>query len=313
MYSGFPIDQISLLRCPADDGAIALSSVDGNVVAGGRLVTGELRCGKCHRGYQVVEGIVQFLDEDALNPESAHERRLRDERVEQEYALATATSHINDDEMRPTLDALGQKKHGVLLELGCGTGRYTIPLIGSAQMLLATDFSRGALLRLAQRVPDSAPLGLLHADVSRLSLTPGQFDGCLSTLVSNLPSSVQREAMFRLIAEAMRDDGVFVFSTHHYSIRDRLDRISQAGRYSEGGIYRYYFRKREILNECTMFFRRIRARPIQVSLPIVSRSPWLAEHLSSVLGWLPVLKDFGRLLLVEASQPVRHRGQLRGS
>jgi SAM-dependent methyltransferase len=312
MYSGFPIGQIPLLRCPAEGGPIDLPSVDGSVVAGGRLVTGELRCRKCHRTYQVVDGIVQFLDEDALNPESAHERRLRDERIDQEDALATATSRTNDDEMRPTLDALRQKKNGVLLELGCGTGRYTIALIGAAQTLLAVDFSRHALLRLAQHVPDSAPLGLLHADISRLFLTPGQFDGCLSTLVSNLPSSVQRQAMFRLAAEALRDDGVFVFSTHHYSIRDRLDRVSQAGRYGEGGIYRYYLRKREIVNECTAFFHRIRARPIQVSLPIVSRLPWLAERVSGSLGWLPVLRDFGRLLLVEASRPVRHPAQSRG-
>ncbi len=312
MYSGFPIGQISLLRCPADGEAIALPAVDGNVVAGGRLATGELRCCKCHQTYQVIDGIVQFLDEDALDPESAHERYLRDERVEQEYVLATATSHINNDEMRLTLDALRQKKDGVLLELGCGTGRYTMPLIEMARTLLAIDFSRHGLLRLAERVPDSASLGLIHADISQLFLASGQFDGCLSTLVSNLPSSSQREAMFRLAAGALRDDGLFVFSTHHYSIRDRLDRVPQAGRYSEGGIYRYYFRKREILDECSAFFRRIRFRPVQLSLPIVSRLPWLAERVSRSLGWLPVLKDFGRLLLVEASHPVRRPGPLRG-
>src|ERR1700687_5812838 len=126
MYSGFPIGLIPLLRCPADGGPIELPPADGRVVAGGHLVTGELQCRTCHQTYQVVDGIAQFLDEDALDPESAHERRLRDERIEQEDALATATSHTNNDEMRPTLDALRQKKNGVLLELGCGTGRFTI-------------------------------------------------------------------------------------------------------------------------------------------------------------------------------------------
>jgi SAM-dependent methyltransferase len=283
-----------------------LPSVDEKVVAGGRLMTGELRCCQCHRSYHVVDGIVQFLDKDALNPESAHERRLRDERVEQEFALATLPSRTNDDEMRPTLDALRQKRHGVLLELGCGTGRYTIPLIGSARSLLAIDFSLPALLRLAGLVPESAPLGLIHADISRLLLAPHQFDACLSTLVSNLPNAAKRQDMFRLAAKALSDDGKFVFSTHHYSIRDRLGRVAQAGRYSDGGIYRYHFREREIREECTMFFRDVRARPIQVSLPIVSRWRWPAESASDALGWVPLLKEFGRLLLVEACRPVRH-------
>jgi SAM-dependent methyltransferase len=303
MYLGFPSAHVPLLRCPRDAGPLTSTAAP----AGEHITDGELRCTSCDRRFPVAGGIVGFLLADELDDESARERALRDEHAGEEYAHSAERSGSESGEMGPMLAALGPDPASVVLELGCGTGRYTTVLAGRCRTLLAVDFSLASLRELCQRRPLTPAAGLVHADITRLNVAPRQFTHCLSTLVSNLPTRDHRVAMYRLAATALRDDGRFVFGTHYHDIRRRWRKVAQAGRYGEG-IYVYYFRRPEMVNEVRPFFRRVRARPIAPVLPLAGRLGLPAGTLSRIAERVPVVRELGRLLLVAAEQPVREPG-----
>ena len=176
-------------------------------------------------------------------------------------------------EMLPALGAMATASGLMVLEFGCGSGRYTLPLAKTGALLLTPDFSIGSLRALAQRLPPSVTVGLVQADATRRCVAPRCFDRVLSTLVSNLPSREHRLAMLRVAAEALKDTGHFVFSTHHQNLTKRLLGTPPSGRYSEGGggISRYYMQREEVLRESSVYFRRVACRPVQIFVPFTRR------------------------------------------
>jgi SAM-dependent methyltransferase len=216
-------------------------------------------------------------------------------------------------EMRPTLAALAPLNDQIVLELGAGTGRYTVELVKECRALLAVDFSARSLETLAAKLSDPgfqsrARVGLIQADVTRPCPAPRAFDRILSTLVSNLPTRTHRADMYRLAAGALRGGGTFVFSAHHYGPRQRVRREPIRGRYTEDGIYRRLLSKQEILDELGPYFGRVSCRPIQVALPFTYRWPGFPlESLSRLAERSPLLKQLGFLLLATARQPMRAR------
>lgn len=309
---GFPAELLALVRCPRDDGEL-----DGPRQPE-TIVDGNIPCRLCGHGYRIEAGVLRLLDHWEPDPESAHEARLRDsiagngDYVEQ-FRATRADRQFDRMEMRPTLAALAPLRDGVVLELGAGTGRYTVELAQESRALLAVDFSARSLETLAaklsdRRLPDGARVGLVQADVTRLCLAPRAFDRILSTLVSNLPTAAHRAAMYRLAAAALRDDGVFTFSAHHYGLRQQLRHEPVDGRYSEGGIYRRLLTVREILEELGPYFGRTSCRPIQVALPGSYRVPGFPlEALSRLAERWPVIRQLGFLLLATARQPTEAR------
>jgi len=208
-------------------------------------------------------------------------------------------------EKLPTLAAVEPLRGKVVLELGCGTGRYTEDLAQASKAVLAVDFSAESLRVLAAKLGAVDNVGLVQADVTRLALAGGAFDRAVSTLVSNLPTRAHREAMYRLVAEALHDEGSFLFSTHHYGLRERLRRVPQDGRYTPGGIYRRLFTRAEIGDELVPYFAARRSRPIQIALPLTTRLGLPLIPMSRVLERVPLLNRFGELLLVTARRPLR--------
>ena len=302
MYSGFPLNQLALLRCLHDGAELEVEETTESGVDG-RLREGVLACVACDARYGVESGIVRMLEEDALDPESRHERRKRDEEAAR-YHTFVADEITSEMELQPTIAALRARRDGACFELGCGTGRYTLRLARMCGAVLAVDFSGESLAILARGLDADAPVGLVQADVARLRLAPRSFQCGLSTLVSNLPTSALREAMYRLAAEALRPDGRFIFGTHFHGLLHRLRGVPRAGAYTAGGIYRRCFERREIRAEVRPYFRRVSAHPVQIPVPLARRLGLPVVRLSRLLGYLPGVSELGNLLLVEASGPV---------
>ena len=106
----------------------------------------------------------------------------------------------------------------VVLEIGCGTGRYTSEWAPQAGRYTALERSPG-MLALAQRTlaDRSAPLGLVCADAARLPLPDRTFDRVLAGwVVANLRPTKRRA----VLAEASRvlsrqpDAGIWLIENH---------------------------------------------------------------------------------------------------
>jgi SAM-dependent methyltransferase len=236
-----------------------------------------------------------------MDDESAHERRRRDDFAEEDYRFSIAQPLENEMEMVSTLGALAPCGR-VVLELGCGTGRYTMPLARESKMLLAVDFSIRALHIVANNLPSHANVGLAHVDIAHFAVAPRAFDACLSTCVSSL-SPAHRRTMYQAVGAGL-GEGPFVFSTHFHNQRRRLGGIPQAGRYGEGGIFRYFFRRTEIQREVQQYFATVRVWPIKIRLPLLARLGLPAVTLSRYCERLPLVNRLGELLLVTATRPI---------
>lgn len=303
-YTAFPVHLLRLIRCVDDDGSL-VSDMRADA-----LRDGVVRCTSCARAYRVRRGVLQLLEERTLDEESAHELRLRRAHAEEgDYVQAFRATwrlrQLDRMETEPTLSAMEPLRDAVVLELGCGTGRYTVELAKAARAVIAVDFSAPSLEHLAAKLEDDGRVGLVQADITRLAVAPRAFGRVLSTLVSNLPTRAHRDAMYRLAAEALTDDGTFVFSTHHYGLRERVRRTAKDGRYEAGGIYRRLFTRGDITGELSTHFSAVRSRPIQIVLPFAFRLGVPLVSISRIGERLPGLDLLGQLLLVRARRPLR--------
>lgn len=301
---GFPIDMISLVRCTHDGSALLLEPGYEPAAGGDRIERGCLRCHCCKSQFHIERGILNLIDHSALDDESRHEQQCRNANGFTVDKLTTPMMKANNDmAMISTLEALPHNTSQVVLELGCGEGRYTLPLVDRSGSILAVDFSIELLRILQSRLPADASVGLVLGDISNLKVAEGAFDASLSTLTSNLPTRAHRDALYALAARALRVHGRFVFCTHHHGIRQFLGRLEKSGRYSEGGIYRYNFNLRECREEPAAHFGKIDARPIQIHLPFARTLRLPVVKLSRMMERVPVLNRFGSLLLCIAQQP----------
>jgi uncharacterized protein YbaR (Trm112 family) len=298
MYTGFPRTHVSLVRCPDDGGALVATGAEDS----SPILSGALQCETCKKSYPINDGILCLLDDERLNEESAHERAQRD--LEADAPAAPADDpRLDAMEMIPTIRSLRLTPECVVLELGCGGGRYTLQLVGKCRQLLAADFSRASLQRLARLMPANTSTGLVQADVTRFQVAPRAFDRALATLVSNLPTPRHRALMHELVARGLADNGHFVFGTHYYSARFRRRKIPQSGRYHDRGIFRYLFTKAEIYEETRPYFREVRVRPVAVELRFTRRLGLPIVLISLLAQHVPWLNELGVLTVVEASAP----------
>jgi len=134
-----------------------------------------------------------------------------------------------------------------ILELGCGTGKQSLPvarLIGDTGRVTAVDLSRDALDTLQQQALEAGlgpRISTRNLDLDKVSsaLEPGPFDrviACYSIYYSKQP-----EPLFRFLHEALRPGGVFFFcgpsqrnnaelKEFHYSLYNLINRPAPAAK-----------------------------------------------------------------------------------
>jgi ubiquinone/menaquinone biosynthesis C-methylase UbiE/uncharacterized protein YbaR (Trm112 family) len=269
VYAGFRREHIQLLRCPGDGSELELIA-DGNAPPLEPIKTGVLCCAACERNFPIESGIAILLPKSYSNEDSLIELSTRD-RMAASDDLNWETSDWSRAEMLPTLRSVGSMVGKIILELGTGCGRYTTFIAREAAQCLAVDFSVDSLKRLAVRLSNESLVSLVCADIAQFRLRNRSFDIVFSTLVSNLPDGSQRLALYRLVASVLKSDGRFVFSAHHYGLRERLTRQQKSGYYSTVRIYRQLFLPNEIRAEMVPYFDNIRCDPIQIYFPLSAR------------------------------------------
>ena len=119
--------------------------------------------------------------------------------------------------------AEASKTQGKVLELMCGTGRVSIPLLEAGVDLTCVDASEGMLTRLAQRLQArQLKAEVLHADVRHLDL-PKEFDLALIPFhsFSELVSVHDQKMALRAIYSCLREGGRLICPLQNPAIRAR--------------------------------------------------------------------------------------------
>ena len=298
MIKGFPNSLIDLIRCNRDGGELAIERLAADE---DYIIQGSLKCRKCGADFKIQDGILDMLGEEIKGDKlSLYEMQMRDKIASDAvYNAAETFSELDKMEVPSTLQRLGNTAKKTILELGCGTGRFTRKLTGNCDAILAVDFSKESLVINARLMPANQTVGLVRADVSKLRLKPDSFDLALSTLYSNLPSAEIRLASTKAVYDALKPMGRYVLSAHHYEIRERLKGIKPAGEY-DNGIFYQSFTKQSLRQELEDCFSKINFSTICIWLPYISRFEAARLFISKMSERIPLLNKLGALLLATA-------------
>jgi uncharacterized protein YbaR (Trm112 family) len=300
MYLGFPAGMMSLVRCPGDDGTLAIEEILKQQY--GRYWQASLTCTSCGQRYHVIDGILHMLDDVALNAESETERRARDD-IASQADVTWEQTDWSRMEVEPMMEASEPLANTLVLELGAGAGRCTVEMARRGASVLACDFSLASLHTLARRCEPAWEIGLVWADCTQFSVRPSAFPLVACTLMSNLPDQQQRTQLMRIAAKACDPSGKFVFGTHHYGVQSLLRRELRSGYYAGAPIYRYLFRAREIKRETRRHFGFVSCHPIVITIPFLRRLGVPTVKVSRLSERVPGVNQLGHLLLVVAKKP----------
>ncbi len=100
------------------------------------------------------------------------------------------------------------------LDVACGTGKSTVPLLARGYSVLACDISPGMVREAQRKLPDHAD-AFLVADMRKLPPL-GEFDLvlCLDDAVNYLLSPGELEAAFQSVARVLAPGGIFAFDVN---------------------------------------------------------------------------------------------------
>jgi SAM-dependent methyltransferase len=294
VFKGFPAAALILLRCPVDGGELEVAE------SAEFIMRGVVSCKRCGHPALIADGILDLLDLKDLHSLSSHEREKR----ESEWASPPdPPTDLDLAEIEPHLEALQLRPDHNILELGCGSGRYTSMLAEQGRLIVAVDYSRTGLQTIASGLR-SDNLALVLADVTRFAVSPESFHSVLSTLTSNLPTADHRMCLYRVAASALvSDEGRFVSGTHFYGLRARLLHTKKNGYYEEGGIYRFYTTRDDIRREITPYFSDVRVQPILIQPPLARTLRMPVLKVSRASERIVGLREFGNLLMTIARKP----------
>lgn len=109
----------------------------------------------------------------------------------------------------------GFRPFGDVLELACGTGRWTGHLLASASSVTAVDGSTEMLDQARRRLGDDHRVEFIHADLFDWR-PPKRFDAVVFGFwISHVPDD-RFDAFWRMVADALAPGGVvFFFDDHH--------------------------------------------------------------------------------------------------
>lgn len=151
-------------------------------------------------------------------------------------------------EIPSTLGPLGLGKRSRVVEVGCGTGRLTLPLLSRGATVIAMDHSLESLRRLRSKLGDRASerLQLVQADATRLPVRDGwASDALAAQMIEHVPSAAMRKAVVRELARALEPSGRLAISGYYWTPFLRL-LLRREGAHS-GKMYYRRFTKNEFL------------------------------------------------------------------
>lgn len=297
MYAGFSLELLQQILCPIDAGTLVLEGARQDPV-----LNGSARCARCGLLYRVENGILLLLEHNQklMDPECVREAEARDVDAAKYH---TYCSDVGDrKEIPPTLCMLGDVEGKRVLELGCGTGRYSVELAGKGASFTGVDFSHDSLKLLASAMPQGGRSGLVLADATKFQTLPHSFDLVLcAQVLQHLPTAALRDNLYAHVAQQLAPGGFFVCNAYHHHLGWRIQGLPKEGRH-ESGIFYHRFNRKELTGEIGRYLIVRKSHPISVHIPFSGRlglnDLWLSRRLETV----PILNNLGELMLVKAQK-----------
>lgn len=296
-FLGFPKNLIASVVCQADKAVLRSE----NDLGAANIMNGYLVCSFCRRRYEIKDGILDLLAGQAgLDDILKSEIKARDGDAAG-YNKRLAARYYK--EVFPTIKNLGNLKEKKLIEYGCGTGRLTLEIEKNCQEILAIDFSRQSLLRLASNLK-SNKTGLVLADATQIRTKENYFDLALATqFFEHIPSDRQKENFLLQSRQTLKGAGEIICTVYHNDWRRRLKKLPKEGFHS-GKIYYHYFDRNELKAIFKKYFKINKIQLIDITLPLETRLK-LPEKLGGIISRLSQslfpINRLGHLLLIKAS------------
>jgi SAM-dependent methyltransferase len=261
--------------------------------------TGLLRCTVCAETYPIDNGIIDFLkQESGLSAPMKIEVAARDRDVDR---YDEHFRRRNAKEVPSTMKRLGDVSGKMLIEYGCGTGRFTTQL--QAAGILGVDFSLASLRHLQSKLTPGRNVGLVRAEASTFRVRRGFFDLALAAQVlEHFPDEFQWRQLLSHLSHTLLPGGRLVASVYHFDLRRRFRRVPQVG-YHHSGIFCQYFTRSELYERFAPFFADVRIEHIDIELPVITHlsfDPATLGAISRAFEKVPGFNQLSHLLLVTA-------------
>jgi ubiquinone/menaquinone biosynthesis C-methylase UbiE len=122
-------------------------------------------------------------------------------------------------EIPSTLGPLSAKEGSRVVEIGCGTGRLTLPLMDRGATVVAMDHSLESLRRLRSKLGESGSerLQLVQADATRQPVRDDWATHALAAqMIEHVPSAAMRKAVIGELARSLEPGGRLAISGYYW-------------------------------------------------------------------------------------------------
>lgn len=239
-------------------GAAWLLEKFGDLIAcpcGGEFNTGhsddEVACTNCGLKYDFLNGVLSPKDaneeETEQNRLKQQEEKIRDRQAPM-YDFAFGLTIPGWLEGRWAERAITDLCPDVALDIGCGTGRMTLPLSKKCKRVVGIDRSLLSLHNNRKKLQDkgtSDNVLLVKGDATSLPLKREVFDFAITTqMIQHLPSEELRSACVEGVAVALKPDSTFLAT--FYEWREGRTPWRHKEGVHKAGIYFYRFTPEDV-------------------------------------------------------------------
>lgn len=162
-------DLLRLLCCPACRSDLR---VHGDVSAGHHIETGELSCHACGAGYPIRSAIPRFVPSGNYSDSFGFQwNRFRRTQLDSHTGVPISRDRF----FRQSGWAPSEMAGRLVLDVGCGAGRFTEVALDTGARVIAMDYSGAVDACWANHGPD-VRLDVVQGDVYRLPFRDGVFD-----------------------------------------------------------------------------------------------------------------------------------------
>ncbi len=297
-FRGFPVALLDAVVCPNDGQRFAIVGGDGSEFVSEATV----RCIACRSLCQIRAGILRLLPlQKPLSSVTREEQNARDRGADRYDAHFSEWS--NAVEMGAVFADDSVFRGKTVLDLACGTGRMTVRLLGTANAVIAADFSEQSLLNLAKRATcGETRLGLVWCDVTQFVLTPAFFDTVISAqLLEHIPSKEQRGVLLDQVRAGLKPSGSLLITAYHYNFVKRVLQRPPDG-FHANGIFFHRFTCAELADELSAFVLPQGVRPLQIDPHVFPAKSPLRGRLARIMEPTVCTRLLGQLVFTRATK-----------